>query len=331
MPAGQARRLCPHAIFIRPRIRFYASVSEQIQNIFRDYTPLIQPLSLDEAFLEVSGCERLLGDAVKIGREIQSRIKDELELPSSVGVAPNKFLAKLASDLEKPNGFVVIPEEKKLEILAPLSASRLWGVGKVAQKRLQDAGLKTIGQMRQLTKEQLVSMFGVWGETLYHLSRGEDDREVVPEHEAKSISHETTFHEDVTDKERLADVLLGLTEDTAARIRRRGFWGRTVTLKVRFHDFRRITRSVTLDRPTQHTLEIYHAAKSLLETKVIIPPKGVRLIGVGLSNLTTEPAVQGDLFGGTDDKRERKIDAVVDEIRKEFGRDSISRGGLSDS
>ncbi|MHC4662117.1 MAG: DNA polymerase IV [Planctomycetota bacterium] len=329
MPAGRAKRLCPHAVFIKPRIRYYSTVSEHIFRIFRDYTPLIEPLSLDEAFLDVSGCERLLGDAVKIGREIQNRVRGELGLSSSVGIAPNKYLAKLASDLKKPNGFVVIPEESKLDILGPLAVSRLWGIGKVAQERLDKAGLHTIGQIRELSIKQLAAMFGVWGEKLYYLARGEDTREVVPEHEAKSISHETTFHKDISNRQELIDILLDVADNLAARIRRHNLWGRTLTLKVRYHDFRRITRSKSLPAPTQHTLEIYNAAKCLLINKVSIPGGGVRLLGIGLSNLTTAPAFQKDLFGACDDEQEKLVDAVVDVIRNEFGRDAISRGGLS--
>ena len=198
MPAVQARRLCPSAVFIRPRMDHYAAVSRQIRDIFHTYTDLVEPLSLDEAFLDVTGSQALFGDAVEIAQQIKSRIRNELSLSASAGVAPNKFLAKVASDLEKPDGLVVVDPNNIHGFLDPLPVSCIWGVGAQTQKKFELLGVRTISQLRTLSHETLKARFGINCDHFWRLARGLDSRQVVPDHDAKSISHETTFVRDIT-------------------------------------------------------------------------------------------------------------------------------------
>ena len=217
MSSATARRLCPQAVVLPPRIQYYAEVSRQIHAIFERYTPLVEPLSLDEAFLDVTGSEHLFGTAESIGGRIKEDIRAELRLVASVGVAPNKFLAKIASDVNKPDGFVVVPPESVQQFLDPLPVGRLWGVGRVTGHTFQQLGVDTIGQLRTLSLAALEQLAGRVGVRLWNLARGVDDRKVVPDREAKSISHETTFAADLTDPETLRAWLLELTEQVARR------------------------------------------------------------------------------------------------------------------
>jgi len=327
MPSATARRLCPQAVFLPPRIDHYAAISRQIRAIFERYTPLVEPLSLDEAFLDVTGSEQLFGPAAEIGRRIKREIRDELRLVASVGVAANKFLAKLASDLEKPDGFVVVDPHGVQVFLDPLPVSRLWGVGKVSNRALEKLGVHTIGQLRRLPVEVLASKFGSMGEHLGRLARGVDDRPVVPDHQAKSISHETTFAVDVADREVLRAWLLELVEQVARRLRRHQLRARTVELKVRFADFRTITRSQTLPVATNVTAELWEAATTVLDGRL---PKGlapVRLLGFGASGLDASPQVQRQLFDQPDHARQAQLDAATDAIHDRFGLDAIGRAG----
>lgn len=234
MPAVTAHRLCPQGIYLPPRIDYYAEVSAQIRAIFERFTPLVEPLSLDEAFLDVTGSEHLFGPAVEIGRKIKQAIRQEIRLVVSAGVAPNKFLAKIASDLKKPDALVVVEPDKVQEFLDPLPVERLWGVGKQSSKVFQRLGIHTVGQLRQWPLDVLQARFGTSGEHLWKLAHGRDDRPVVREREAKSISHETTFEHDIADLEVLRAWLVDLTEQVGCRLRRHGLRGRTVQLKVRF-------------------------------------------------------------------------------------------------
>ena len=268
MPTATARRLCPEGIFISPRMSHYAAISRQIRAIFDRYTPLVEPLSLDEAFLDVTGSRQLFGTAIEIGRRIKDEIKTELQLVASVGAAPNKFLAKIASDLQKPDGFVVVPPNGTVAFLDPLPVGRLWGVGRVTNQALDKLGIRTIGQLRQLPRETMHDLFGEQGDHLWHLARGEDDRAVVPDRQAKSISHETTFAADLDDDETLRAWLLELAEQVGRRLREHGLQGRTVHLKLRFSDFRTITRAMKLDNPTDVTQEIGNAVCRLFAQRV---------------------------------------------------------------
>jgi DNA polymerase-4 len=304
----------------------YAEVSRRLHAIFADYTPLIEPLSLDEAFLDVTGSLALMGTDISIGRAIQSRISTELGLVASVGIAPNKYLAKLASDLEKPNGFVVIGEENKQAILDPLPVKRIWGVGKVMQQTLTRHGIETIRQLRQMPLEWLEGNLGrASGASLYRLARGMDDRSVEPEHEAKSLSSERTFAEDVTDKTELERVLLAEVERVATRLRRQKLYAKTATLKIRYGDFRTITRRSTLSQSTCLTERLREAARALFNTwqKTAFGP--VRLIGFGVTGLSAEEGRQLELFPDPNEQRLRQLDRVIDQVRERYGGDALQR------
>jgi DNA polymerase-4 len=325
MPAATAHRLCPHGIFLPPRITFYAEVSRQIREIFERFTPLVEPLSLDEAFLDVTGSEHLFGPTAEIGRRIKQAVREDIRLVVSVGVAPNKFLAKIASDLKKPDGFVVVEPGQVQEFLDPLPVERLWGVGRQGSKVFQRLGIRTIGQLRQWPMETLKSRFGSHGEHLWNLAHGIDDRPVVPEREAKSISHETTFEEDIEDLEVLRAWLLDLAEQVGWRLRRHGLRGRTVHLKVRFADFSTITRSQTLPEPTDITHELWQAADEMLCQRLPAGHLPVRLLGIGVGGLDETGLVQGLLFDQEQRQKQAGLDAVADQIRERFGSPALFR------
>ncbi|APZ95823.1 DNA polymerase IV [Fuerstiella marisgermanici] len=329
MATAKALKLCPDAIVLRPRMEHYSAVSQKIRDIFHRYTPLVEPLSLDEAFLDATGSAKLFGSVEKIGREIKDAIRDELNLVASVGVAPNKFLAKLASDLDKPDGFTVVHPDRIQEVLAPLSVSRIWGVGKVTKRTFDRIGIKTIGQLRELSLERLQETFGQSGAHFWKLARGIDDRKVVADRETKSISHETTFPEDVTDLDVLKAWLLELTEQVARRLRKHKLHGKTVQLKVRYSNFDTFTRSKSLAHPTDATNSLWAVASELLTKQLPDRPLVVRLLGMGVSNFHKPTAVQQSLFGDEDDDvevpRDSKLDTVADQIRSRFGSTSLRR------
>ncbi|QDU29499.1 DNA polymerase IV [Anatilimnocola aggregata] len=327
MATARAQRLCPQAVLIKPRIEFYAAVSQQIRGIFADYTPLIEPLSLDEAFLDVRGSAALFGSAVAIARLIQQRVRDELRLVASLGVAPNKFVAKIASDLNKPAGFVVVEQGDMQAFLDPLPISRLWGVGKVTGQNFARFGLHTIGQVRSLQLSQLQNMLGPSAEHFWRLASGQDDRAVIPDREAKSISHETTFAEDIREDETLRGWLAELVEQVARRLRRYDLKGRTIEIKIRYADFQTVTRSFTLREPTNITSELWQAALEMFDTRLANQHPPVRLLGFGVHSIVeaTQPRQQ-DLFGEEKRGRERQIDSVADQIVARFGKQSINRG-----
>ena len=319
MPAATARRLCPHGVYLHPRISYYAEVSRQIREIFERFTPLVEPLSLDEAFLDVTGSEQLFGSVGEIGRKIKETIRKEIGLVVSVGVATNKFLAKIASDIKKPDGFMVVEPGQVQEFLDPLPVERLWGVGKQGSKVFQRLGIRTIGQLRQWPIDALKSRFGSQGEHLWQLAHGIDNDPVVPEREAKSISHETTFEHDIDDLEVLQAWLVDLTEQVAWRIRRQGLRGRTVHLKVRFADFSLITRSQTLPNPTNITDELWQAADEMLRNRLPSGHLPVRLIGMGVSGFDGTGLVQGFLFGQDERKKQAGLDVATDQIWDKYG------------
>ncbi len=326
MPTSQAMRLCPHAVLIRPRMDYYAEVSRQIREIFHHFTDLVEPLSLDEAFIDVTGSRRLFGDAITIAGQIKSRIANEIGLTASAGVAPNKFLAKVASDLEKPDGFVVVKPEEIQAFLDPLPVSRVWGVGAQTQKKLESYGVHTIAHLRQLSLEVLKSAFGINSDHFWRLSRGLDTRAVVPDRDAKSISHETTFHRDLTDEEAIHAWLLDLTDQVARRMRRHKIVGRTVQLKIRYSNFETITRSRTLDEPTNSTDRLARLASDLLKQSQLNFTRGIRLIGMGVDKLSCNRPVQLTLFDQEDTERSKRIDRATDEIREKFGKLALKRG-----
>lgn len=325
MPSAVARRLCPHAVFVKGHYDRYRELSDRVFAIFDDFTPLVQPLSIDEAFLDVSGSVRLLGPADSIAERIRARIGDEVGLTASVGVAPNKFLAKLASDMDKPDGLTIITPDRVQEILDPLPVGQMWGIGPAAEKRLHRLGLRTFAQLREIDPAALRASLGSWGERASRLARGEDDRPVVPDGEAKSIGHETTFHANLTDAEQVRGVLLRLTEDTARRLRRKGRGARTVTCKIRFGDFETITRSRTLDKATDSTAELWDAARGIFDTWAARSFRPVRLIGVSTSGLAHHADPQLPLFGDPEAARRTAIDTASDAITARFGRGAVRR------
>lgn len=326
MASARANRLCPHAVVIRPRMDHYVAVSREIREVFERFTPLIEPLSLDEAFLDATGSEKLFGPTAQIGLKIKQLIRNELQLVASVGVAPNKFLAKIASDLQKPDGYVVVDQNGVQEFLDPLPVGRIWGVGKVTGQIFDRLGIKTISQLRKLSVEKLNDLFGSSGEHYWRLARGIDNRQVVPDREAKSISHETTFPEDIDDKEILRAWLVDLVEQVGRRIRHHGLKGRTVEIKVRFADFKTISRALTLPEPTNVTQELLVAGLQLLDHRLPLGHLPVRLLGFGVTQFDDVGKTQQQLFDDPEHERLRELDEVADQIAARFGKRAIRRG-----
>ena len=325
MPILKARKLCPDGIYLPPRFERYREISKKIQQILLSYTPKIEPISLDEAFLDLTETVDNFDLAVAKAAKIQIEIKEKLGLTCSVGVAPNKFLAKLASDMRKPNGFTVIRKEEIEDVLRDLPISRMWGVGRITEKKLNDMGVKTIGELKKIPKSRLKDAFGKQGENLYRLARGIDESPVESYHPVKSISQEMTFDEDIKDSEKIKLYIARLSEEVGEALRKKGLRARTVKIKVRFSDFTTITRQFSFDIPTSSTGMIRSLARKLFEEKVA-GNKKVRLIGVGVSNLTGKKEGQLYLFPKAEEKLE-KIDYLLDMIRERFGKNSIRRGG----
>lgn len=326
MATAAALRRCPHAVVLPPRMEHYAGVSRRIRHIFFRYTPLVEPLALDEAFLDATGSEPLFGSAVTIARRIKEDIRREVGLVASVGVAPNKFLAKIASDLKKPDALVVVAPERVQEFLDPLPAGRLWGVGRVAADGLERMGARTIGELRRLPSEELRRRFGAQGEHFWRLAHGLDERRVVPDREAKSISRETTFPDDLRDPDALRAWLWELAEQVGRRLRRHRLRGRTVQLKLRFADFRTITRAHTLPLATNITREIGQTAVDLLAHALPARHPGARLLGVGVTGLENPERTQRGLFEDEERQKQSQLDAVADAIQAKFGAAALSRG-----
>ena len=326
MPMGQAIRLCPRAVVLPVRMSRYVEVSRQIRQIFLSYTPEIEPLSLDEAFLDVSGCIALFGSAETIGRKIKQEIKDRTGLTASVGLAPNKFLAKLASDLEKPDGFVILTEQNKQQILDPLPVSKIWGIGNVTDKALEKVGIKTIEQLRTAPRYKLSMVFGNQVEDILELAQGIDNRKVESCSEAKSLSAEETFPLDIRDKDVLTAVLIHQVEEVAQRLREEGLQARTMTLKCRYGDFKTITRSVTMDKPTQTTHVLLQNAVKLFDQWYKKSAGPLRLLGFGTSGLSPVGSGQQVLFSDPEEEKQKKLDSAFDKIREKYGRDSLKRG-----
>jgi len=330
MPTARALRLCPEAVLLPVRMALYAEVSHRIRDIFARFTPLVEPLSLDEAFLDVTGSQALFGTGADIGRAIKQAIREELQLVASVGVAPNKFVAKIASDLDKPGGFVEVRPDGVQAFLDPLPVGRVWGVGKATCAELERFGIRRIADLRAQPRDWLSERFGRFGERLYALAQGIDPRPVVPDSAAKSLSHETTFPVDVAEYPILRARLLDLTEQVACRLRRHGRVARSVQIKLRYADFRSITRSRTLPEPTDVTAEIWRATERLLQTALRGESRSVRLVGMGVHELldpVTEATAQPDLFAEPQRRRQREIDRLADAIQSRFGPEGIRRGG----
>ncbi|MBI2193598.1 MAG: DNA polymerase IV [Planctomycetes bacterium] len=328
MPAAHAKRLCPHAVFLPVRMQRYQEVSARIRSIFESFTPLVEPLSLDEAFLDVTGSIRLFGPAAEIGRQIKEMVRQQTDLTVSIGIGPNMFLAKLASGYQKPDGFLEIREEEKLAFLEPLDVTRLWGVGEATAQVLHESGVRTIGHLRNVPLSVLRSKLGKTADFLLELAHGEDAREVVPDAEAKSLGSESTYPEDVSDIESLETTALEHAEQVAFRVRSARLQARTVTLKLKFADFSLSTRSRTLADATDRTDVIAGTALALLRRHDAARSRPVRLVGVSVSQLSAASERQASLFGREEEERRRSLDRAVDEIRSKMGEDSIKRGRL---
>jgi DNA polymerase IV len=327
MPSSQARRLCPHGVFLPVRMHRYREVSDQVFQILREYTPLVEPLSLDESFLDVTGSEKLFGTAMQIAMEVKRRIRKATGLTASAGIAPNKFLAKIASDYKKPDGLVEVKPEEVQVFLRDLPISKLWGVGKSTEEVLKGMGILKVGQLAVFPAEKIERKLGKFGLELISLARGEDERPVSPESEAKSISQEETFTPDLEHLDQMKKVLLDQAEQVGWELRKQRLKGSTVTVKVRYPDFTLATRSQTLSSPTDQGIEIYRTALKLLSRTEALRRRA-RLLGVGISHLIHRDAPeQYLLFDSGGKKAERSIQAM-DRIWEKFGPQAIKRATL---
>jgi len=345
MPTATAKRLCPKGVFLPVRMSRYAEMSDKVFAIYRRFSPLVEPLSIDEAFLDVTGCERLFGSPEAVARKIKAEVREETGLTVSAGVAANKFLAKIASDLGKPDGLTVVPPGGEQAFLDPLPVGKLWGVGTVTGETLRRQGIRTIGDLRRSSRHDLARSFGAHGEHLHDLSRGIDDRPVETDREAKSVGHEDTYDHDLRDRGAMRRELLSLSDRVSSRLRHGGIRGRTVTLKVKYHDFVQVTRAITLPDSTDDGGTIYRCALDLLlDTEA--GARAVRLLGISVSKLV--PAAGGSkrvrmeqlgLFGRArtgapeppkpvDPEKTEKLNRAVDRIREKFGPGGIVPGAL---
>ncbi|HYK91751.1 MAG TPA: DNA polymerase IV [Acidobacteriota bacterium] len=326
-PISQAWRLCPHGIYIQPDMAKYERASGQVMGILLGFSDLLEQISIDEAFLDVTGSRRLFGTGVEIARKVKSRIHEELQLTASVGVASNKFVAKVASDLQKPDGLVVVEPGREREFLAPLPISRLWGVGKKTEALLRGIGLERIGQLAALTRSELMARLGRGGEHLWLLAQGFDDRTVSPAEGYKSIGHEITFERDTADAAQLHDTLLELTERVCQRLRAHRARARTITIKFREADFSTYTRRTSLDTPVDTAEKAFPVASRLMST-LVRKDILVRLIGVYASNLETEAAGSQLRLFDRAPQRDRKLASALDDIVRRYGDGSITRAAL---
>jgi len=326
MPIWEAQQKCPKAIFTPSRIRYYSKASHEFFQICSEYTPLIEPLSIDEAFLDVTGCKLLFGTVEEIAHKIKDRVRKELHLPLSVGIASNKFLAKIATNLGKPDGFYVFPNDKISEILSELPITKLWGIGQKTACILNRSGIFTIKQLTQMPDVILQEILGENGTKLKQLAQGIDNSPVCPVEESKSIGREMTFPRNISNKEQLIKIILDFSQNIGYTARKRGYSGKTITLKVRFHDFKTIQKSSSLKYPTNLDNTIFQKAKKLLDLINIKSP-GIRLLGIKLSSLQYGKQPR-QLSFSTDDNQEEKWSALtqsVDKIREKYGKYLVQR------
>jgi DNA polymerase-4 len=327
MPAMRARALCPHAVFLPPDFAAYAEASDAVMRIFQDVSPLVEPLSLDEAFLDVAGAQRLLGRPAVIARGIRERIADEQHLTCSVGVAPTKFVAKLGSTRAKPDGMIVVPAAQVLDFLHPLPVDALWGVGERAAETLRRLGLATVGDLASAPIGMLRSALGdASASHLHELSWGRDPRTVVSEHADKSIGAEMTYDTDVADPLVIRRSLLALADKVGARLRGSGHVGRTIALKVRLADFRTVNRSRTLLTTTDVAREIFETAWALFTA--LGAADHIRLVGVRVEGLAPAATASRQLTLGEPDRGWREAEAAADAVVARFGRSSVGPASL---
>ncbi|QBK30431.1 DNA polymerase IV [Roseitalea porphyridii] len=325
MPMFKALKACPDAVVIKPNMEKYAAVGRQVRALMEELTPLVEPLSIDEAFLDLTGTERLHRDTpARTLARFARRVEDEIGITVSVGLSYCKFLAKVASDLEKPRGFSVIGQAEAMTFLAGQPVTLIWGVGKAFAGVLERDGIARIGQLQTMDETTLMKRYGVMGRRLYHLARGEDTRHVEPRGGAKSISHETTFNEDHADAETLVPVLRSLTEKVSARLKAKGLAGRTVTLKLKDRDFRSKTRNRQLPDPTQLADRIFRAALPLLEKE--LDGTAYRLLGVGVADFADPARADPDDLIDVSAARRAKAERAVDALRGKFGERAVETG-----
>lgn len=327
MPMATAVRLCPELILVPSNHRKYRDVSRQLMNIFSDYTPLVEPVSLDEAYLDVTGCTRLFGPPEDIARKIQKRIVDELRLTASVGVGPNKFIAKLASDYRKPRGITVVLPTEVESFLADMPVEKVWGIGPRTCMELQKIGVTTVGKLCNLSLQYLVQRFGKHGQVLYDLARGRDERPVVPEQQAKSMGKEVTFPRDVRDVVTVENTLRELVEIVGRRLRKNKLACASVTLKLKYSDLRLVTRMTSLPEPTNLNGPILRAVINLLKKNWNgYPP--LRLVGVTAGKLFSDAAVESSLFPDVSLEKEKRITRATDALKEKFG-EQVVKSALS--
>jgi nucleotidyltransferase/DNA polymerase involved in DNA repair len=326
MPISKAYRLCPHAIYVRGSYQRYGEASRQVMAILQDFTPVIEKLSIDEAFLDVTGSLHLFGRAEDVAHKIKSRIRRELQLTASVGIAPNKFLAKIASDLQKPDGLVVVKEGEEKSFLAPLPIGKLWGVGKKTEVLLKNMGITTIGEIAKLPQTELGRKLGKWGYGLWLLANGIDERPVVTWSPQKSISQEITFDEDTDDPELLEHTLFQLADELARLMRKSQLKGRTITLKIRLEDFSTFTRSRSFSDFIDST-EIIRGVAIELFRNFDRKNQKVRLVGVGVSQLSS---IYGEQLGLFEQEKpiNQKLSNLLDSLKDKYGDDAVTRAAL---
>ena len=332
MPASTAVRLCPHGVFVPPRPQRYAALSRRVMAVLEEYTPLVEQISIDEAFLDVTGSLRLAGPPLAIAHALKKRVGEVTGgLTASIGIASNKFLAKVASDLRKPDGLVVVPRDGALEFLAPLGINRIWGVGPKTAAQLHSAGYRTIRDLQQSSEASLRASFCIdLGRHLHRLANGLDDRPVVPSSKPRSVSSETTLARFIPakDLDAVERLLLSLSHDVSRRLRRSSARGRTVSLKVRDERFVTRTRSLSSQAPVHLTEEIYAVARQLFTTKIDLHGFKIRLLGVGVSQLAFSEHHQVDLFESESKAKSLRVAEAVDSIRDRLGHGAIRLGRL---
>ncbi len=325
MPISTAYRKCPKGIFLPVDMKKYARASHKVFDVFEKFTPDIEPISIDEAFLDITGSWRLFGSPIGTCRKIKAIIKKETGLTASIGMAPNMMTAKIASETGKPDGLVVVEEKGLLKFLHPLPVDRLWGVGEKTQKALLEIGIKTIGALAAKGQEELIRIFGKHGEHMWELANGIDPRRVETDETMKSISNEHTFDADTKNTRKIEDTIMCLSEKVSRRLRRSGLKGKTVTLKIRLADFSTYTRSITIDTYTNFVDDIYNNSM-LMADKFALERKKVRLLGVRVSNLV-EGSQRRDLFDEVSDRSRKKesLHKALDKIVDRFGERAIHR------
>ncbi|MGD8657119.1 MAG: DNA polymerase IV [Desulfobacterales bacterium] len=331
MPIFKAKQKCPHGVFVPPRMGRYKEVSKKVMALLKEFSPLVEPVSIDEAYMDITGCRRLFGEPQEIAREIKEKIRDRVQLTCSVGVAPNKFLAKIASDLEKPDGLTVILPDQVSQFVESLAIQKVPGVGKKMVRQLELLGIRTLGDVQRLPEQALEQHLGKFGKRLRALSKGSDDSPVTPHAPHKSISSERTLAADSRDVKLLKHYLLSQSAEVARQLRQAGVRARTIVIKIKDANFKTVTRRTTIAIPTQSSKTIYkHAAQLIDDFKIT---QKIRLIGVGTTGFSAvTAAVQMDLFEQKEKPTDNweKVDQALDSISQKFGKDAIGRASLKD-